>query len=255
MLVYVLVFIFGLMVGSFLNVVIWRYNTGWSVVKGRSQCLACGHELRWFELVPLISFVLQAGRCRQCGAKLSWQYPVVEVLTGLLFLKIVLVFGSQTFNPAIIFWWLIVSILLVITVYDLRHKIIPDGLVGWLLILALVRWVVLPSLPITNYLLAAAGLFAFFALLWSLSHGRWMGFGDAKLALVIGLLLGVEGGVSAVVLAFWSGAAVGLLLIAGQRLSLPGRSFTIKSEIPFAPFLALGTILYFLFDFNVFTFF
>lgn len=252
---YLFVFILGLIVGSFLNVVICRYNTGWSVVGGRSRCLACGHTLRWFELVPVVSFVIQAGRCRECHSRLSWQYPAVELLTGFIFLRIFQVVGLSANQLELAFWWLVFSILIVITVYDLRHKIIPDGLVGFLAVLAVLRWFMFPGLAISNYLVAGFSLFGFFALLWWVSQGRWMGFGDAKLALALGLLIGLQGGVSTVVLAFWLGAAVGLFILARSRLSLGDRSFTIKSEIPFAPFLTLGLALYFLFDLNVLTFF
>ncbi len=253
--IYGLVFILGLLVGSFLNVVIYRYNTGMSVVSGRSRCLTCAHTLRWFELIPVVSFVIQAGRCRECHSRLSWQYPAVELLTGLIFLRVFQVVGGNAHNLELAFWWLVFSILIVITIYDLRHKIIPDGLVGLLAGLAVLQWLIFPALAISNYLLAGFSLFGFFALLWWVSQGRWMGFGDAKLALALGLLLGLQGGVSTVVLAFWLGALVGLFILTLSRLSLGERSFTIKSEIPFAPFLAVGLALYFLFNVNVLTFF
>ncbi len=241
-----LIFIFGTIVGSFLNVVIYRYGTGRSVISGRSQCLACARTLRWYELVPVLSFLLQSGRCRLCNSKLAWQYPLVEILTGLLF---VLVWQLALPLFLLPIYLTIVSLLVVITVYDLRHKIIPDGLVFTFDLLALAP-VFYPKFDPTA---AIAGplLFLFFAALWYFSGGRWMGFGDAKLALGVGWLLGLRGGISAIILAFWIGAAVGLALIALTRLRPRAKLVTIKSELPFAPFIILGLALNLFFHLNL----
>lgn len=252
------VFLLGLVVGSFLNVVIYRYNTGsagWRIIAGRSQCLSCTQTLRWFELVPLFSFFLQRGRCRHCLSKISWQYPTVEVATGLLF---ALIFSRFLLTEQTLLWlllhWALFSLLLVITAYDLRHKIIPDGLVYAFSGLALWSALLGPgAVGAASHLLAGLGLFAFFFLLWWLSGGRWMGFGDAKLALGVGFLLGPAGALSAVIFAFWSGALVGMSLLIYGRLSGRGKSFTMKSEIPFAPFIVLGLLFNFFFNFYVAT--
>lgn len=256
-LTHLFIFILGLIVGSFLNVVIYRYNTGLSVIGGRSRCLACARDLRWFELIPVFSFLFQRGRCTQCGSKISWQYPAVELVTGLLF---VLTFQQFILRSASVYWLvghlIIFSLLTVITVYDLRHKIIPDGLVYTFILLSLLlAFSDFSLILVINHLLAGFILFVFFFLLWWLSRGRWMGFGDAKLALGVGFLLGLMGGVSAIVFAFWLGAVVGLLLIILARLSATRGSFTIKSEIPFAPFIIIGLCLNFFLQLNVVTFF
>ncbi len=258
-LVDIFIFILGLIIGSFLNVVIYRYNTGFTL-NGRSQCLACGNTLRWYELVPLFSYLFQLGRCRHCGSGISLQYPLVELATGLLFWGIWLQHlpPLQTILVAVI--W---SLLVVIAVYDLRHTIIPDGLVAGfaaatLALLALRAWPVGGgefNWPIVvDGVIAAAALASFFWFLWFVSQGRWMGFGDAKLAIGVGLLLGLWPGVTAIVLAFWIGAAVGLGLIAFTRLSHHFKFVTMKSEIPFAPFIILGTLLVFFFHLHVLTF-
>lgn len=118
-------FIFGTIVGSFLNVVVLRYNSSFSIY-GRSGCPSCGKTLTWFELIPILSFFLQMGRCRVCGSRISLQYPLVEALTGVLFLFIFL----KGLPAAFTFYMFVISSLLVaILVYDIRHKIIPDGLV------------------------------------------------------------------------------------------------------------------------------
>lgn len=227
------VFIFGAIIGSFLNVVIYRFNTGRSL-GGRSTCPVCAKTLKWPELLPIVSFIFLRAKCRSCRTKISWQYPLVEFLTAALFLG---VFIWQGLALTIIFWWLVMATLVVIAVYDLRHKIIPDFFAYTLILLALGRvfWV-FKDAP-WGHLLAGIGLFAFFALLWAAGRGRWMGFGDAKLALAVGLLLGPTGGISAIVFAFWSGALAGIALL------LLSKRYTIKAEIPFAPFIIFGFLL------------
>ena len=238
-----IIFAFGAIIGSFLNVVILRYNTGRSV-QGRSGCFSCGKKLRWSELVPIFSFLAQKGKCRTCQSHISWQYPLVEVITGLLFLA---VFWREGFAPQIIFFLTIISLFVVLMVYDIRHKIIPNGFVYAISLLALARlfWLAPGYLPSIWELLAGPILFLPFFLLWWLSRGRWMGLGDGKLALAMGWLLGLSGGIAAVLLAFWAG------LIASIALLVASRKLTMKSEIPFAPFLILSTIAVYLLKIGV----
>lgn len=255
--VYLFLLALGLVVGSFLNVVVYSYNTGHTIL-GRSRCFSCRKKLAWYELIPVFSFVAQKGRCRACGSHISWQYPAVEILTGIVFVLI----GGHYLIPEIYsffaFWQFIFracifSLLIVIAVYDLRHKIIPEKIVYPFIVLALLSHVLLPLklganefFSLLNALLAGGVLFLFFWGLWRYSDGRWMGFGDAKLSLGIGFLLGFPEGLLAVASAFVIGAVVGLILIGFKKISWlwpTGRCITIKSEIPFAPFLVLGTLL------------
>lgn len=239
-----LVFIFGAIIGSFLNVVIYRYHTG-KGVGGRSQCMVCGKILGARELVPILSFFLQRGRCRKCASRISFQYPLVEVMTGTLFL---LIFNftfltSHTGDIISFLYYLVVaSILIVIIAYDMRHTIIPDSFAYSFAALAFLYGLFVPPLgiPFLWFVLSGPLLAAPFALLWVVSQGRWMGLGDAKLALGIGWFLGWYAGISALILAFWIGAAVGIAL-----LFLKSKRFTMKSEIPFGPFLVLGMWLVF----------
>ncbi|MEK7480641.1 MAG: prepilin peptidase [Patescibacteria group bacterium] len=244
-----IVFLLGLIVGSFLNVVIVREGTGKSVFKGRSRCFACGHVLAWYELIPLVSFVIQKGRCRACSAKISWQYPIVEFLTGLIFVgiwwKAQQNFQFSIFNFQTIFYFLFSIFLILIAVYDFRTKIIPDRFVYPLIVLGFFYSIFiayhLPSpIPhIFNDMLAAVSAAGFFALLWLISRGRWIGFGDAKLTLGLGFFLGWPLILEALLFAFWSAALVGIVLMIGKGYSR-------KSEIPFGPFLALGAFAAFL---------
>ncbi|MEA2112538.1 MAG: prepilin peptidase, partial [Patescibacteria group bacterium] len=261
------IFIFGTIIGSFLNVVILRY--GKISLNGRSICPSCKETLRWFELVPVLSFIFLRGKCQRCHKKISWQYPLVEIVTGTLFLSIFNfqflifkqfpIFNFQLLN--LILLWLIFSLLIIIFVYDLYHKIIPDCLVFLFSGLALLNFLILDfqgfGFYLTNNLWAGPILAFPFAFLWFISGGRWMGLGDAKLALGIGFFLGLVEGSSALILGVWIGAVVGLFLIAlskvmkGRQLFFKGKNFTIKSELPFAPFLIIGTLLVFFFGWDV----
>ncbi len=251
----------GAIIGSFLNVVILRYGTGRGV-NGRSGCMSCGYKLRWFDLVPVISWVMLAGKCRQCRSKISKQYPLVELATAALFglvahyvsgLDIVL-----TMIPFVFAWYAIIaSLLVVIFVYDMRHKIIPDGLSFTFMGMAFAQTLcILPPQfwlsPIAWLdLLAGPIIAAPFFLIWYFSGGRLMGFGDIKLMLGIGWFLGFGAGISAIVLAFWIGAVFSLLLILAHRLKKGASRITMKQEIPFAPFLILGILIQFFWPLNL----
>ena len=242
----ILIFIFGAVVGSFLNVIILRLNTGQSIVSGRSKCFTCAKKLKWHELLPIASFVFLRGKCSACKAKISWQYPLVETTTGLLFLLISNL-KSQISNLGIVYLWIIFSVLIIIAVYDYRHQIIPNLFVwifNGLAFLSLFNSFRISDFGFRilnwNNLLAGFMLFVFFALLWGVSKGKWMGFGDAKLALGIGWFLGITEGVAAITLAFWIGAIVGVSL-----LYLNKKKYGLKSSIAFGPFMILGTAISF----------
>lgn len=242
----------GLIVGSFLNVVILRHNTG-RTLSGRSGCLSCGRKLKWYELLPVLSFIIQKGRCRGCQAKISWQYPIVELSTAILFALIYCLIGWQIW--LLIIYWLIACLLVIITAYDFKHQIIPDRFVFAFIALGLIKVIFSDAViwwGLVGGLTTSLPLF----LLWAVSRGRWLGFGDVKLALGIGLLLGVTAGLSALMLAFWIGAGIGLILIGWGKTQLwrKGKSYTMKSEIPFAPFLILGFWLVFFLSIDVLAF-
>jgi len=245
-LIYFWIFIFGTIIGSFLNVVIARYNTGESIFKGRSKCFSCGKGLLWYELIPVFSFLLQKGKCRKCGSSVSIQYPIVEILTGTAF---TLIWHTATWRLSLhvqsqvaffaIYFWGIFSLLIAVAVYDFYHQIIPDGLVYAFITLSFLSLLISQR----NFLWDFVGgiiFFLFFASFWFFSGGRWMGLGDAKLALGIGWFLGFWVGLASIVVSFWVGAIVGLLLIFSKR-------FGFKSKIAFGPFLIVGTFIGFLF--------
>lgn len=267
----VLYFIFGTIIGSFLNVVILRYNTGFALT-GRSGCLTCGKKLEWYELIPVLSFVFLKGKCSECKSPISCQYPFVEIVTGFLFLLTIHTFlttGTFWNLVEVAYYLLVVAILTVITVYDIRHTIIPDGLVYTFIVVSFIKIFFdyslqeLLSYPHVLNLLAGPLLFLPFFLLWFVSKGRWMGFGDAKLALGMGFFLGFKEGISAVIIGFWVGALISVIYMTLERilsstviqkigLSLGTKHLTIKSEIPFAPYLILGTLIALFFSVDVF---
>lgn len=261
----VFIFILGSLVGSFINVVALRYNTGLSFSKGRSKCFNCNTPLRWFELIPILSFFVLNGKCRTCQSPISKQYPIVEFLSGVLFVLIAWrqfnlwqIYGS--FEHGLLYsilffcyYAFIFSLLLVIAIYDVKHKIIPDNLSYTFISLSVLklglffyfcRSFILGPIDFLD-LFAPIILFTLFASLWYFSDGKWMGFGDAKLAFGIGALLGFTFGVSAIILAFWVGAVWGVCSIIKSKINPNSVNVGMSSELPFAPFLIMATIIVF----------
>lgn len=245
------IFLLGLIVGSFLNSISFRYNTNSSVLKGRSLCMCCGHKLSSMDLIPLFSFLFLKGRCRYCKTKLSIQYPLVEIITGLVFS---LSFIRSGF-PVAIFWWVIWSLLIVISIYDFKHKIIPDGLVYSILLISFVSLLFSFHLEFTFInLIAGPVLFLPFAALWWFSNEKLMGLGDAKLFWATGWILGLVKSLSSLVISFWTGAIVSLFLIGSYKifqLNRGSKGLTMKSEIPFGPFIVLGIFIVYFFGFDI----
>lgn len=253
-----LIFVFGLIIGSFLNVVILRYNTG-KGIGGRSGCMSCGATLQTVDLIPLLSFVWNRGRCRFCGRPISWQYPLVEISTGVLFLLTYLAFGlplSLTEIVIFLIYLIAIAILTVITVYDIKHKIIPDSFVYAFAMLGIIKLATLyfAGLSISAWdLLAGPILFLPFFLLWYFSKGQWIGLGDGKLALGIGWLLGLSSGGAAIILGVWIGAAVSIIMLIFYKIKLfkARNLLTMKSEVPFAPYLILGFLIVLFLHLNI----
>lgn len=204
---------------------------------GRSSCMSCGSTLSPLELVPIASFVFLRGCCRSCNARISAQYPLVEVLAGVLAVLCFVRFSGDSLSFSLaVFTWLS---LLFIGIYDLRHKIIPDTAALVFGASALALRFALPGDPSIEELLAGPLLALPLLALSFVSRGRAMGWGDGKLAFGVGWLLGPIGGFGALLFSFWLGALVGLALLF-LPLSSSRRRLTMKSEIPYAPFLIMG---------------
>ena len=237
-LIYLSIFVFGLIFGSFLNCVIYRLHSGESFLKGRSFCPNCQHILSWPDLIPVFSFLILKGKCRYCHKPISLQYPLVELATGTVFL---LIFWNLEFGIwDLLFRLLISCFLIIIFVYDLKHYIIPDQVIYPAIVIAFLYNIYQftidnQQLTINNFL-SAFGAAAFFLTLVLISYEKWLGWGDVKLAFLMGLFLGWPKILLALFLAFFIGAIIGIeLIILGKK--------TLKSEIPFGPFLVSGTFL------------
>ena len=227
----------GLLIGSFLNVVIYRVPRGESIVTPGSHCPACGHYLRAWELVPVVSFLIQKGQCRSCRARISWRYPMVELLTGVLFyLTAALSFGMEIHLARLLLNLVFVAVLIALAFIDLDTFRLPDVLTLPLLGLGLLGAFLVQGAP-TGWesvlsTLGAGGLFWIIARVYP----QGMGLGDVKLVAAMGAFLGFP----SIFLAVFAGSFVGA--ITGISLLLLGKK-SFHQQIPFGPYLALGAIL------------
>ncbi|MDD5569361.1 MAG: prepilin peptidase [Candidatus Pacebacteria bacterium] len=251
MLIYLIfVFIFGLIIGSFLNCVIWRIYKNQSFMSGRSYCPNCKHALAWYDLVPVLSYVLLMGKCRYCKKKISLQYPLVELATALIFVAIYNFLGVNILQGFdfnfyyVLFLWAITAILIVAFVFDLKHYIIPDSVTFSGIIISVI-WIVFAfsqnfytTKDLIDFFAAGLGAAIFFFLIWFFSKGKAIGFGDVKLAFLLGLVLGLPNIFVALFVSFLLGAIIGLILIALKKKKM-------KSAIPFGPFLIISTFIAF----------
>ncbi len=271
-------FVIGAAVGSFLNVLSFRYEPDRPIFRrgaigGRSHCMGCGRTLSAYELIPLVSFVIQRGRCRSCGMRLSLQYPIVELIGGILSATIpIAVFSAydvafhRTGNGLPMWYYGAVAIFtlaaftyLFLSAVDARLTIIPDQSNLLIVLLGALKVWLLVSVSawsdftgsfvghyaaifgiresiVLNHLAAGAFGLLFFGAIWALSRGRAMGMGDVKLAGATGILLGWPDTVFALLLAFIVGALWGIMLIAQRKKGM-------KSSVSFGPFIATGVVL------------
>lgn len=226
----------GLLIGSFLNVVIYRVPRGESIVTPGSHCPACGHPLRAWELLPVISFLIQKGQCRNCQTHISWRYPVVELLTGaLFFLTATLSLSAEMQLPRLFLNLIVVAMLVALSFIDLDTFRLPDVLTLPLLGIGLLGAFIIPGNPSgSDSVLSALGAGGFFWII-ALVYPQGMGLGDVKLVAGLGAFLGFPHIFLAVFLGSFVGALIGLfLLFAGRK--------TFSQQIPFGPYLALGAI-------------
>lgn len=233
------IFLLGLSIGSFLNVLADRFPRDEGVITTRSHCDYCHHTLSPFDLIPVVSFFYLRGKCRYCKKKLSWYYPGGELLTGSLFVITYLVVGTTSF-PTLFFSLFIVSALIVIFFSDIKYSIIPDKIVYPAFVSTVLFQLLVNFHMISQYVFSATGAGLFFLALFLVTKGKGMGFGDVKFAVLMGLILGFPGIVYSLYIAFLTGAAVSLILILWKQK-------TLKSTIPFGPFLVFATLLVFLF--------
>lgn len=259
--IYLILGLLGLCFGSFVNAAVWRIHEQetrktkdkkLSILSGRSMCPSCKHELHTQDLIPVLSWLSLRGRCRYCKKNISWQYPVVELLTSFIFI------GSYVFWPNSLasigllqfcIWLVLVIGFMVLAVYDLKWMILPNRVVYPMIVLGavyvLASCIILKSaVPLSQAffgVLIASGLFY---TLFQISSGKWIGGGDVKLGIVIGLIIG---GATQALLVLFIGSLLGSLVSIPLLISGAGR----KKKIPFGPFLILATIIVYIFGLTI----
>lgn len=227
---YIIIFLFGITIGSFLNVCIYRIPKHEDIVKTRSHCMTCGYQLKWYDMFPVFSYLCLGGRCRKCGAKLSIQYPLIEILNGIAYLLVVFVNGV---NVESLLYCLLTSALLVLSVIDFRTYEIPFGINLFILALGLIR-VVTDYRNFLAYLVGFLIVSAVLAVLYYASKGRAIGGGDVKLMAVCGLLLGWK----LIILAFLSGCVLGAVIHV-IRMKVSGEDHVLAM----GPYLSMGVFI------------
>ena len=227
---YIIIFLYGIVIGSFLNVCIYRLPEKENIVKVRSHCMNCGYQLKWYDLVPLFSYLFLGGKCRKCKQKISVQYPVIELLNGVMYC---MVFAEYGLSMETLLYALLISALIVLSIIDFRTFEVPVGINVFILALGLIRM-------ITNYadwLNYAIGFFlvsGFLYLVYVITKGRGIGGGDIKLMAVCGLLLGWK----LILLCFVSGCIIGSVIHL-LRMKISGQGHVLA----FGPYLSIGVIL------------
>ena len=234
LLIYLIIFLYGIVIGSFVNVCIYRIPLSEDIVKERSHCMSCGHVLQWFELIPLVSYLVQKGKCRNCGTKLSVQYPLIEGLNGVLYVLIAVINGL---NVDSLLYCLLISALITLSVIDWRTYEIPIGINIFILALGLIATAIHYQ-DWLNHVIGFLAVSVFIYIIILATKGRGMGGGDMKLMAAAGLLLGWK----EIILAFILGCILGSIIhVIRMKVS--------KAEhtLAFGPYLALGILITVLF--------
>lgn len=227
-------FVIGICIGSFLNVLIDRLSLGESPVKGRSYADCCKKTLKWHDLIPIFSFLFLQGKCGYCHKKLSFYYPIVEGVTGIVFVICFLLVQNL---PQLLFYLLISCFFIVIFFSDVKYGIILDAILFPAVIITFVYHLLSTPLFLVPYLLSGVGACLFFLFIFLVTKGKGMGFGDVKLAFFLGLFLGFPKIIVALYVAFLTGAFVSIILIACGKKKMS------RGTIPFGPFLIFGAII------------
>ena len=230
LILYLPIFLYGIVIGSFLNVCIYRIPLGESIAKERSHCMTCGYQLRWYDLVPLFSWLALRGKCRKCKTPISAQYPIIEAVNGVLY---ILIFAVNGMNMVSVLYCLMASALLALSVIDFRTYEIPFGFNVFIAVLGLIRI----GLTLDNWLDFVIGFFAVSVVLEIIllvSGGRAIGGGDVKLMAAAGLLLGWK----LIILAFFIGCILGSVIhIIRMKVSQA------EHVLAMGPYLSAGVLI------------
>jgi len=251
----IIVFILGTAIGSFFSVVVHRTKKGKKgILLSRSICPSCKKKIKWKHLIPVFSWVFLQGKCSYCKKTISFHYLLLEILTGLIFVATFLNWNFIEVIPALtnpgilnysmdwqifqifLFYIVTFSFLIAIFFYDLKYKEIPDRFSLPAIAIAIAGGIVFNIISPLTMLIGGLAVFVFFFLQFLISKGTWIGGGDLRMGALIGVLLGWEKGLLAVIISYFIGAILSIYLLATKRV---GR----KSTIPFGPFLVIGTII------------
>jgi len=250
MIEYILSLILGLFIGSFLNCVVYRVYNKKTFLKGHSFCPKCNHNLSVLDLIPIFSYLSLKGKCRYCKEPISKQYLFVELITGVVFFLVAYLLNASFLTQGflnleflnLIFYFFVASYFIMIFIFDLKWFIIPDGLTFSGIAVTLFYLILSTFLNVLSVeelfvrVLTAFIVFLFFFALYFFSEGKAMGFGDVKLVVFLGLLIGFPNILPALFIAFFLGAVIGLIMMMFKKKGM-------KSEIPFGPFLVFGTFV------------
>lgn len=239
-LIYIYIFIIGLSMGSFINVLIARLDKKGGILTGRSECPNCHTQLSWLDLIPVVSYIFLMGKCRYCKIKISAVYPIIELTTA-SFILAYFVFNGLSLGIEAYYHVVLISMLISLAFFDYLYYILPDKINFSLILIALV-YNILFSQPELINLFTSSFLFAgSFAIIYLVTSGRGMGFGDVKLVLAIGLILGYPLGLFSIILAIWSAAICGIALILFKKANL-------KTALPLGSFLSVSTLFFIIFE-------
>lgn len=232
--------------GSFVNVLLYRLPREENFVSSRSRCPSCYYQLRWFDLVPLASFILLGGACRSCKQAISYNYPLIELFAGFLSLAVFIVFREDPWH--VLFWLIVVNLFLILFLFDLKYFILPDLILIWLGIYTVAYysayWFFNKNWLVVSWQSSLAGAIAialFFGAIWFFSKGRWLGLGDVKLGFIIGLIFGVIGGGLVLYLAIMIGGLISVILLTFGKA-------TLKTKLPLGSFITIASVTYIFFQ-------
>ncbi len=232
---YILIFFFGLSMGSFLNAWIYRSKSKLNIITGRSHCTHCHTQLTWYENIPVISFVCLKGKCKSCKEKISIQYPLVEIITACLFI-FTFWFHSEIFAVELARDWYIIFILLFIFIYDLKYQLVLDKITLPASLIIFVLSLIFGWNSIYSMSLAALIGSGFFLFQYIVSKGRWIGGGDIRIGLLMGIILGFPNIILALFLAYIIGAITSIAMLLAKKA-------TMKTAVPFGIYLTTTTFI------------
>ncbi|QQG47272.1 MAG: prepilin peptidase [Candidatus Woesebacteria bacterium] len=242
---YLIVFILGCCIGSFIGAFSFRYPRGIPISKGRSFCPKCKKKISWYDNIPLLSFILLSGKCRNCKVKISYREPFIELFAGLTFLitslginlvSVNLEWSNSLFFLQLPFLFIVESFLITIFVIDLENQIIPDEIVFAGVLFTIIGFLITGRSDIFSYLMSGSLAALSLLVLHLLTKGRGMGLGDVKLALFIGMVIGFSNTIVWFFISFFIGGVFGAILIVLKKAKL-------KQKLPFAPFLIIGFLV------------